>query len=172
MRNVAHTDKLGRVAEDLAIIQLGTRFDDCIVSKVENNQLHDIEIRKKGEPLTENICKIQVKSTASKRVIGDYQNYLVTMHHGAGGGKKAGYDQEGVNFFFFYVFPEGKFYIIPADVLKGKLGAALFVGLPTPKRKKNTAIYEKYLEAWWLIGDFLGVPTSDDKRETQTVLSS
>ena len=46
MRNVTHTDKLGRVAEDLAIIKLSTLFEDCIVSHVVNNQLHDIEIRK------------------------------------------------------------------------------------------------------------------------------
>jgi hypothetical protein len=118
MRNVAHTDKLGRVAEDLAIIELGARFEDCIVSKVENNQLHDIEIRKKGEPLTENICKVQVKATTSKRVIGDYQNYLVSIQHGAGSGKKTRYDQEDLNFFFIYVFPVGKFYVIPVDALR------------------------------------------------------
>jgi len=170
-RNVEHTDKLGRVAEDLAVLELATRLENCIVSKIGNNQLHDIEIRKKGEPLTENICKIQVKSTSSRRTVGDYQNYLVSIQHGAGSGKKTGYDPEDLDFLFIYVFQAKKFYIIPTDAIKGKIGAALFVGLSQPKRK-HSAIYEKYLDAWWLIGEFLGVQTPDDKRERQTLLSS
>jgi PD-(D/E)XK endonuclease len=170
MRNVAHTDKLGRLAEDLALIQLATLFEDCIISKVENNQLHDIEIRKKNETLTENICKIQVKSTNSKGVVGKHEFYAVTIQHGAGSGKKQIYNRGDVNFFFFYVFPESTFYVVPAEVLTGKLGVKLYAGLARPKM--GPAEYEKYTEAWWLIGDFLGVPTSDDNREIQTLLLS
>jgi hypothetical protein len=66
MRDTTHTDKLGRVAEDLAVIKLSTLFIDCIVSHVVNTQPHDVEIWKKDETLTKGFCKIQVKSTSSK----------------------------------------------------------------------------------------------------------
>jgi restriction endonuclease len=166
MRNVAHTDKLGRAAEDLAIIKLGTLFEGCIVSKVENNQLHDIEIRKKDEQLTENICKIQVKATNSKGVVGKSQFYAVTIQHGAGSGKKQIYNLGDVNFFFFYVFPESKFYIVPAQALTGKLGVKLYINLPRPN---GPAEYEKYIEAWWLIGDFLGLSTKEGETTDDTL---
>jgi hypothetical protein len=40
-RKAAHTNRLGKVAEDIAIIKLSTLFEDCIISLVANNQLHD-----------------------------------------------------------------------------------------------------------------------------------
>jgi hypothetical protein len=40
-RTAAHTNRLGKVAEDIAIIKLSTLFEDCIISLVANNQLHD-----------------------------------------------------------------------------------------------------------------------------------
>jgi hypothetical protein len=158
MRNVTHTDKLGRVAEDLAIIKLSTLFEDCIVSQIVNNQLHDIEIRKRDEPLTKGICRIQVKSTNSKGKVGGHQFYLMAIHHG-GSKDKAYYGREDADFFLFYVFPEGKFYVVPNDAVKGKSGTKLYVGLPKPKQAR--AIYEKYLEAWGLIADFLGLSTTE-----------
>ena len=144
-KTVAHTDKLGRVAEDLALIQLATLFEECIVSKIENNQLHDIEIRKKDEKSTAGICRIQVKSTNSKRTAGPYQNYLINMRHGAGmgRGKKAPYERGDIDFFLFYVYPAARFYVVPENAIRGKSGAALYVGLPKPKTNK----YEKYLDA-------------------------
>lgn len=45
----------------------------------------------------------------------------------------------------------------------------LYVGLPKPKIRVD---YEKYLEAWWLIGDFLGIPTDAKTVEVQTVLET
>ena len=160
MRDVTHTDKLGRVAEDIAIIKLSTLFKDCIVSHVVNNQLHDIEIRKKDEALTKGICRIQVKATNSKGVVGGHQFYLVAIHHGSRE-KKVYYEREDTDFFLFYVFPEGKFYVVPTDAVNGKSGTKLYVGLPKPKQAR--AIYEKYLEAWWLIAKFLGISTKEEQ---------
>jgi hypothetical protein len=164
MANVTHSDKLGRVAEDLATIKLSTLFEDCIVSQVVNNQLHDIEIRKKDEPLTAGICRIQVKATNSKGSVAGSQFYAIAIHHGGGmgSGKKENYKKGDVDFFLFYVFPEAKYYVIPADAIRAKLGAKLYVGIPTPERRAS-AIYEKYLEAWGLIADFLGLLTKEEK---------
>jgi hypothetical protein len=170
MANVTHSDKLGRVAEDLAVIELSTRFEDCIVSQVVNNQLHDIEIRKNDEPLTSGICRIQVKATNSKKTSGSGQSYRIAIHHGGGmgSGKKENYKKGDVDFFLFYVFPEAKYYVIPADAIRGKLGAKLYVGF-TPPEQKGSAIYEKYLEAWGLIADFLGLSTTEGETIDNTL---
>jgi hypothetical protein len=42
-----------------------------------------------------------------------------------------------------------------------------YVGLPKPKLRTD---YEKYSEAWWLIADFLGIPTEAQAIEAQTVI--
>ena len=154
MRNVTHTDKLGSVAEDIAIIKLATLFDDCIVSHVVNNQLHDLEIRRKDETLTKGICRIQVKSTNSK----DKTSYRAAAHHGSSF-TKVYYSKQDAEFFLFYVFPEGKFYVVPADAVES--GMRFYVGLT--KANKSTGFYEKYLEAWDLIGNFLGLSTKEEK---------
>jgi hypothetical protein len=160
MANVTHVDKLGRVAEDLAIIKLSTLFENCIVSHVVNNQLHDIEIRKKDEPLTKGICRIQVKSTNSKGRRSGSECYGLSIHHSVGG--TASYKQGDVDFFLFFVFPEAKYYVVPAGAVGDRNRVMLYVGLSTPKQR-GSAIYEKYLEAWGLIADFLGLSTKEEK---------
>lgn len=172
MPKATHTDRLGSVAEDLAIIQLSTLFEDCIVSQVVNSQLHDLEIRKNDEQLTKGICRIQVKSTNSRGRVGGHQYYIVGIHHQSFvkgvGAKKVTFETDTVDFFLFYVFPEGKFYVVPSDVARDKHAVKLYVGLPKPPQARG--IYEKYLEAWWMIADFLGVPTEAQTTEAQTVL--
>jgi hypothetical protein len=172
MRDTTHTDKLGRVAEDLATIKLSTLFKDCVVSHVINNQPHDVEIRRIDETLTKGICKIQVKSTTTRQSKRDSYHINIWYAKGAALGQKVGYNLDDLDFFLLYVFPEAKFYVVPSSALGTKTGIQLFVGCDTPRHRTTERPYEKYLEAWWLIGDFLGVPTSDDKRETQTLLLS
>jgi hypothetical protein len=162
---VTHTDKLGRVAEDLAIIKLSTLFPDCYVSQVVNGQLHDLEIRKKDEKLTRGICKIHVKATNSRGTSqGGVPFYHISIQHGHGkeqrltGGKKIPYREGDNDFFLFYIFPEAKFYVVPSDVIKDRVGAKFYVGLTTPTRRDG-GICEKYLEAWSLIAEFLGIAT-------------
>jgi hypothetical protein len=171
MRDTTHTDKLGRVAEDLATIKLSTLFKDCVVSHVVNNQPHDVEIRKIDEARTKGICKIQVKSTTTKRANYDSYHINVVNAKGAALGQKVGYELDILDFFLLYVFPEAKFYVVPSNAIGSRTGLHLYVGCDTPRHSTTQRPYEKYLEAWWLIGDFLSIPTSDDKRETQTLLS-
>jgi hypothetical protein len=170
MVNVTHTDKLGRVAEDLVVIKLSSLFEDCIVSQVTNNQLHDVEIRKSDEKLTERICKIQVKATNSKQTRGAREAYFITIHHGAGmgSGKKENYKRGDVDFFIFYVFPPAAHYVIPDEAIRGSLGTTLYAGLPKPHGAK----YEKYLDAWPLITDFLGLPAKEEKTINNTLHST
>lgn len=87
-----------------------------------------------------------------------------------GSGKKENYKKGDVDFFLFYVFPEAKYYVIPADAIRAKLGAKLYVGLPMPERRAS-AIYEKYLEAWGLIADFLGLLTKEGETTTDITLA-
>jgi hypothetical protein len=143
---------MGGVAEDLACTRLALLFDECVVSKIVNGLPHDIEIRIKDEPLTDKICRIQVKSTNHTRVRPNGELcYLQTFHRG--GGKR--YEIEDADFFLFYVWPAGKFYVVPGEAIQGKLGTLLY---PDVERPRGRAKFEKYLEAWPLIGDFLGVP--------------
>jgi hypothetical protein len=162
MRDTTHTDKLGRVAEDLAVIKLSTLFKDCIVSHVVNNQPHDVEIRKKDETLTKGICKIQVKSTSSR--VSTRGSYHINIWHakGAALGQKVGYALDELDFFLLYVFPEAKFYVVPSDALGSRTGIQLYVGCDTPRHSTTQRTYEKYLEAWWLIADFLGLSTKEE----------
>lgn len=170
MRNGTHTDKLGRIAEDLAMVKLSALFEDCIVSHVVNNQLHDVEIRRKDEPLTKGICRIQVKSSNSKGNDKHGQPfYAVGLHHSHyadGALKRITYEKKDADFFLFYIFPEAKFYVFPTDAVKGKHGMKLYVGLPKPKIRVD---YEKYLEAWELIADFLGLSTEEGKTIDNTL---
>jgi len=170
MRDTTHTDKLGRVAEDLAVIKLSTLFKDCVVSHVVNNQPHDVEIRKKDEKLTKGICKIQVKSTTTKITTRDSYHINIWYAKGAALGQKVRYDLDVLDFFLLYVFPEAKFYVVPADALEGKTGIQLYVGCTVPKRSTATVrAHEKYLEAWWLIADFLGLSTQERKTVDNTL---
>jgi hypothetical protein len=164
--NTTHADNLGRVAEDLAIVKLSTRFENCIVSHVVNNQLHDVEIRKKDELLTKGICRIQVKSTNSKQRDGASEYYGLSIHHGVGG--TASYKQGDVDFFLFFVFPEAKYYVVPAHVVGDRNRVKLYFGLSKPKRS-GSAICEKYLEAWDLIGDFLGLSKIEGESTDNTL---
>jgi hypothetical protein len=75
MRNVTHTDKLGRVAEDLAIIKLSTLFEDCIVSHVVNNQLHDIEIRKRIDVVLQKASPNKPIRDSNGNVINGYDKF-------------------------------------------------------------------------------------------------
>jgi PD-(D/E)XK endonuclease len=170
MRDTTHTDQLGRVAEDLAIINLSTHFKDCIVSHVANNQLHDVEIRRKDEPLTKRICKIQVKATTHKTTTSGHNSYTVAFlsAKGAATGKKIAYNLDDVDFFLIYVFPEAKFYVVPTDAIETRTGTRLYVGCPKPTNAHARMLFEKYLEAWWLIADFLGMSTES---QTQTKLA-
>src|SRR5665647_429128 len=167
MRDTTHTDTLGRVAEDLAMIKLSTLFKDCIISHVVNNQAHDVEIRRNDETLTKGICKIQVKSTSSKQHMRDSYHINIWYAKGAALGQKIGYDLDVLDFFLLYVYPEAKFYVVPTDAIGNRTGIQLYVGCDNLKRSSNTRTHEKYLEAWWLIAEFLGTQTEAPK-EAQT----
>ena len=168
MRDTTHTDTLGRVAEDLAMIKLSTLFKDCIISHVVNNQAHDVEIRRNDETLTKGICKIQVKSTSSKQHMRDSYHINIWYAKGAALGKKVGYDLDVLDFFLLYVYPEAKFYVVPSNAIGNRTGIQLYAGCANPKRSTATLrTHEKYLEAWWLIADFLGTQTEAPK-EAQT----
>ena len=143
---------MGGVAEDLACTRLALLFDECVVAKIVNGLPHDIEIRLKDEPLTNRICRIQVKSTNHTSVRPNGQPFYLQMFHRSGGKR---YEIEDADFFLFYVFPAGKFYVVPSEAIQGKLGTRLYADVPKPRGR---AKFEKYLEAWNLIGDFLGVP--------------
>jgi hypothetical protein len=170
MRDTTHTDQLGRVAEDLAIIKLSTLFNDCVVSHVVNNQPQDVEIRKKDETLTKGICKIQVKSTSSKQTKRDSYHINIWYAKGAALGQKVGYNIDELDFFLLYVFPEAKFYVVPSGAIGTKTGIQLFVGCDTQRHSTATLrTYEKYLEAWWLIADFLGLSTTEGKTIDNTL---
>jgi hypothetical protein len=160
MRDTTHTDKLGRVAEDLTTIKLSTLFKDCVVSHVVNNQPHDVEIRKKDEKLTKGICKIQVKSTTTKQSNRDSYHINIVNAKGAALGQKVGYELDTLDFFLLYVFPEAKFYVVPSNAIGSRTGTQLYVGCPKPKH--GNAKFEKYLEAWWLIAEFLGLSTKEE----------
>jgi hypothetical protein len=156
MRDTTHTDKLGRVAEDLATIKLSTLFKDCVVSHVVNNQPHDVEIRKKDEPLTKGICKIQVKSTTTRQSKRDAYHINIVNAKGAALGQKVGYELHVLDFFLLYVFPEAKFYVVPSNAIGSRTGLHLYAGCAA-KPRHGTAKFEQYLEAWWLIAEFLGI---------------
>jgi len=160
VRDGTHTYKLGRLAEDLAIVKLSTLFNDCVVSQVVNNQHHDLEIRKKEETLVRGICKIQVKSTNSKHVKGTHKFYAAAIHHSKGR-RTIRYEKDDADFFLFYVYPEGKFYVFPSEVVNGLHGMKLYVGLPYPSQGK--AVYEKYIETWQLIANFLGYTAQEEQ---------
>jgi hypothetical protein len=164
--NATHSERLGRAAEDIAIVKLSTLFEECIVSQVANNQLHDLEIRRKDALLIDGICRIQVKSTNSVVDRGGHQAYAVGIHHNSGLGKRTHYREEDADFFIFYVFPEAKFYVVPTDAIEGRTGALLYAGLPTPRGK---GVYEGYLEAWELIAEFLGLVNPDDKEAIEQI---
>jgi hypothetical protein len=165
-----HSGQLGLVAEEMAILKLSVLFQDCYVSQVVNNQLHDVEIRKKDETSTKGICRIQVKASTSKGIEGRQPFYAVGLHHKryvwGEGTKGTRYEKDDVDFFLFYIFQEAKFYVFPSDAVRDKHGMKLYVGLPKPKIRID---YEKYLEAWDLIGNFLGIPI-EAKTNTQSVL--
>jgi len=165
-KKAAYSERLGRAAEDIAIVKLVTLFENCIVSQVANNQLHDLEIRKKDSLLVDEICRMQVKSTNSAVDKGGHQAYAVGIHHNNGSGKRANYSEDDADFFLFYVFPEAKFYVVPTDAIEGRTGALLYAGLPTPRGK---GVYEGYLEAWDLIGEFLGLANPDEKEAIEQI---
>jgi hypothetical protein len=82
-----------------------------------------------------------------------------------GSGKKENYKHGDVDFFIFYVFPAAAFYVIPDEAIRGSLGTTLYAGLPKPHGAK----YEKCLEAWSLITDFLGLSTKEEKTIDSTL---
>jgi hypothetical protein len=164
--NTTHSPMLGRLAEDLAIVKLSKKFENCIVSQVVNNQLHDLEIRRKDEFSTERICRIQVKSTSHKGRRSGSECYGLNIHHSSRGTKS--YKQADVDFFLFFVLPELAYYVVPADAVGDKNRAMLYVNLAQPERR-GSAIYEDYLEKWNLIGDFLGVSTKEGETIDDTL---
>jgi hypothetical protein len=162
MPKVKHSVLLGGAAEDLACTKLALLFEDCVITKVVNGKSHDIEIRTQDEPLTEKICRIQVKSTNHVGVRPDGNLYYLQMFHKSQGRR---YERDDADFFLLYVFPVGKFYTVPSEAIQGRVGTRLYVDTPKPHGR---ARYEKYLEAWDLIGEFLGVPPKYDGGDLKT----
>jgi PD-(D/E)XK endonuclease len=161
-----HTGKMGEVVEGLVMLNLATRFKDCIVSDVTNNQPHDVEIRRKDEKFVEGICKIQVKSTTTRsRKVDSYH-----VNFARGTDKRAMYAPDDADFFLVYVFPESTFYVIPQEAAAGIYGTRLYVGCKKPIHA-SAGKCERYVEAWHLIGDFLKI--QDDATRTEgTLLAS
>jgi hypothetical protein len=91
---------------------------------------YDFVIGKTGR-----FVSVQVKSTISKQKTG----YVCTVR----GGHKA-YAAGSFDFLAAYVVIEDAWYIIPAELIRGKECITLYPNSPTAK-------YEKYREAWQLL---------------------
>ena len=91
---------------------------------------YDFVIGKTGR-----FVSVQVKSTLSKEKTG----YVCTVR----GGHQA-YAAGSFDFLAAYVIPEDAWYIIPANLIHGKVCITLYPNSPTAK-------YEQYREAWHLL---------------------
>ena len=90
---------------------------------------------------TGRFVSVQVKSTIFQEGTG----YGCTVR----GGHKA-YPAGAFDFVAAYVVPEDAWYIIPAKVIRGKRSITLYP-------QSQTALYEEYREAWYLLRDAVQV---------------
>ncbi len=89
--------------------------------------------------------RVQVKSTSSRRRSGYYCRFR--------GGGETGYDLATVDLFAGYVIPTNVWYLIPASVILIPKAISGILLCPDAGPNYNRNKYERYREAWGLLGE-------------------
>ena len=92
----------------------------------------------------ERLVRVQVKSTGC---LCDEERYSIAAH-GCDG--TAGYSAEEIDFLVAWVSPEDAWYVIPVEAFAPRTHLWLY------PRGKHAGQYEKYREAWELLGAAVG----------------
>jgi hypothetical protein len=129
-----HTKRRGELAE-AAFLHRAAGLGLTVAKPWGDSNRFDFIVETGGR-----MVRVQVKSAYSGNKWGAY------IFHAHGSSHTDVYTPRDIDFLAAYIAPEDLWYILPIDVLRGRVSCQLF-----PRSRRRLSRYERYREAWGLM---------------------